>query len=159
MYVTLFLDEQAMKTIIPKENELERRWYIVDLNGLVLGRAATRIATILRGKDKPTFTPHLDVGDFVVVINAEKVRVTGTKEDQKVYFHNTGYPGGARYETLRRLRQRRPEEIIRRAVRGMLPKNRLGRVLNRKLKVYAGPDHPHVAQNPQPLNLGVGIQR
>jgi len=144
-----------MKTMIPKESELDRRWYLVDLDGQVLGRAATRIATILRGKDKPTFTPHLDGGDFVVVINAEKVRVTGAKEDQKTYFHYTGYPGGARFETLRRLRQRRPEEIVRRAVRGMLPKNRLGRALFSKLKVYAGPEHPHAAQQPVPLVLGV----
>jgi large subunit ribosomal protein L13 len=142
-----------MKTLVPKQSDIERRWYLVDVDGQVLGRAATRIARILRGKNKPVFTPHLDTGDFVVVINAEKVRVTGNKEEQKVYFHYTGYPGGARFETLRRLRQRRPEEIVRRAVQGMLPKNRLGRALVRKLKVYAGSDHPHAAQKPVRLEL------
>jgi len=142
-----------MKTVVPRLNEIERRWYVVDLEGQILGRAATRIARVLRGKNKPIFTPHMDTGDFVVVVNAEKVKVTGAKEDQKVYFRYTGYPGGARFETLRRLRRRRPEQIIRRAVKGMLPKNRLGRALLTKLKVYAGPDHPHAAQQPVPLDL------
>lgn len=142
-----------MKTVIPKKGEIERRWYLVDVEGQVLGRAAAKIARILRGKDKPSFTPHMDTGDFVIVINAEKVKVTGAKEDQKTYFRYSGYPGGARSETLRHLRNRRPEEIVRRAVKGMLPKNRLGRVLFTKLKVYAGPDHPHAAQLPEPLDL------
>jgi len=142
-----------MKTLVPKADQIERRWFLVDAEDQVLGRMATKIARTLRGKDKPTFTPHLDTGDFIVVINAEKVRVTGAKEDQKTYFHYTGYPGGARFETLRRLRQRRPEEIVRRAVKGMLPKNRLGRALFKKLKVYAGPDHPHKAQNPAVLEI------
>jgi len=142
-----------MKTLVPKEDQIERRWFLVDAEGQVLGRMATKIARTLRGKDKPTFTPHLDTGDFIIVINAEKVRVTGAKEDQKTYFHYTGYPRGARFETLRRLRQRRPEEIVRRAVKGMLPKNRLGRALFSKLKVYAGPDHPHEAQKPAVLEI------
>lgn len=142
-----------MKTVVPKIDEIERRWYLVDAEGQVLGRMAARIARILRGKDKPIFTPHMDAGDFVVVINAKKVKVTGSKEDQKTYFRYTGYPGGARIETLRRLRQRRPEEIVRRAVKGMLPKNRLGRALFTKLKVYAGPEHPHAAQKVVPLDL------
>ena len=144
---------KTMKTVIPKKDEIERRWDLVDVEGQVLGRAAAKIARILRGKDKPIFTPHMDTGDFVIVINAAKVKVTGVKEDQKTYFRYTGYPGGARVETLRHLRNRRPEEIIRRAVKGMLPKNRLGRSLFTKLKVYAGSDHPHAAQLPEPLDL------
>jgi len=142
-----------MKTVIPKANEIERRWYLVDVKGQILGRAATKIARILRGKDKLLFTPHMDTGDFVIVVNAAKIRVTGDKENQKEYFRYTGYPRGARVETLRRLRNRRPEEIVRRAVRGMLPKNRLGRSLGSKLKVYAGPDHPHAAQLPTAIDL------
>ncbi|HUU45998.1 MAG TPA: 50S ribosomal protein L13 [Acidobacteriota bacterium] len=142
-----------MKTYIPKENEISRDWYTVDVADQVLGRSAARIARVLRGKHKPQFTPHMDLGDFVVVVNAAKVRLTGTKETGKSYFHYSGYPGGARFETVEKLRGRQPEELVRRAVRGMLPKNRLGRRLLRKLKVYAGPDHPHAAQKPQPLTL------
>lgn len=142
-----------MKTIVAKPQEVVHDWYVADVADQVLGRAAVRIARTLRGKDKPIFTPHVDTGDFVIVINAAKVRVTGAKEDQKTYFRYTGYPGGARFETLRRLRHRRPEEIIRRAVRGMLPKNRLGRAIFKKLKVYAGAKHPHKAQKPEPLDL------
>ncbi len=141
------------KTFIPKKDTVQRRWFVVDANGQVLGRLATRVARVLRGKENPQFTPHMDTGDFVIVINAEKVRLTGAKEDQKSYFRYTGYPGGGRHEPFRRLRQRRPTEIVRRAVKGMLPKNRLGRSLFTKLKVYAGPDHPHAAQQPQPLDL------
>ncbi len=142
-----------MKTFVPKVDEIDRRWYLVDVDGQVLGRAAARIARILRGKEKPIFTPHMDTGDFVIVVNAAKVKVTGTKEEDKTYFHYTGYPGGARFDTLRRMRQRKPEQIIRHAVKGMLPKNRLGRSLFKKLKVYAGPDHPHAAQKPEPLDI------
>jgi large subunit ribosomal protein L13 len=142
-----------MKTVIPKKDEIERRWYVVDVEDEILGRAAAKIARILRGKDKPIFTPHMDTGDFVIVINAGKVKVTGTKEDRKTYFRYTGYPGGGRFENLRRLRHRRPTEIVRRAVKGMLPKNRLGRRLFTKLKVYAGAEHPHAAQRPIPLDL------
>jgi len=141
-----------MKTYIPKPTDFERRWYTVDLEGEVLGRAATRIARILRGKTKPLFTPHMDVGDFVIVLNADKVVLTGDKELEKTYFRYSGFPGGAKYETVQKLRQRKPEEIIRRAVRGMLPKNRLGRRLISKLHVYTGGDHPHMAQQPTMIN-------
>ena len=142
-----------MKTHIPKESEIEKRWYAVDVDGVVLGRAATRIARVLRGKNKPLFTPHMDVGDYVIVLNAAKVVTTGRKETTKTYFRHSGYPGGARTETVEKLRQRKPEELIRHAVRGMLPKNRLGRRLLRKLHVYAGAEHPHVAQKPEPMSL------
>lgn len=142
-----------MKTFIPKPDQIERRWYTVDATDLVLGRAAARIARVLRGKHKPQFTPHLDVGDFVVVINAGKIRTTGDKETTKEYFTYSGYPGGAKWETVEHLRGRKPEELVKRAVRGMLPKNRLGRQLIGKLHVYAGAEHPHNAQKPQPLTL------
>ncbi|MEW5701152.1 MAG: 50S ribosomal protein L13 [Candidatus Zixiibacteriota bacterium] len=142
-----------MKTYIPKADSIQRDWYTVDVADQVLGRAAARIARVLRGKTKPQYTPHLDVGDFVIVLNAAKVRTTGGKETEKTYFHYSGYPGGAKWETLGKLRDRRPEELVRRAVRGMLPKNRLGRRLIRKLHVYAGETHPHAAQKPQPLVL------
>ncbi len=141
-----------MKTFIPKQTDYERRWYTVDLEGEVLGRAATRIARILRGKTKPQFTPHMDVGDFVIVLNAGKVRLSGDKEREKSYFRHSGYPGGTNFETVEKLRQRKPEEIIRRAVRGMLPKNRLGRRLIKKLHVYTGDSHPHDAQQPTAIN-------
>jgi large subunit ribosomal protein L13 len=140
-----------MKTYSAKPREITRAWYVVDLDGEILGRAATRIADALRGKGKPEYTPHVDTGDFVVVVNAEKVRVTGKKLDQKMYRRHSGYPGGLRERTLAEQLERRPEEVIRLAVRGMLPKNRLGRAQLRKLKVYAGPDHPHEAQSPTPL--------
>jgi len=136
------------KTYSPKIGEIERRWYVVDAEGLRLGRLATRVANILRGKLKPIYTPHMDTGDFVVVVNAEKVVLTGRKEDQKIYYRHSGRPGSLKQETARHLRQRRPTKIVEAAVRGMLPKNRLGRRLYRKLKVYAGPDHPHQAQQP-----------
>ena len=142
-----------MKTYIPKEDEIEKRWYAVDVDGAVLGRVATRIARILRGKNKPLFTPHMDIGDYVIVLNAAKVVTTGRKELTKTYFRHSGYPGGARFETAEKLRQRKPEELIRHAVRGMLPKNRLGRRLLKKLHVYAGADHPHIAQKPEALIL------
>ena len=142
-----------MKTLIPKANEIEKRWYAVDVDGAVLGRAATRIARILRGKNKPLFTPHMDVGDYVIVLNAAKVVTTGRKEKTKTYYRHSGYPGGLRLESITKMRERRPEELIRHAVRGMLPKNRLGRRLIRKLHVYAGTEHPHVAQQPEALTL------
>lgn len=142
-----------MKTFIPKPDQIDRVWYTVDATDLVLGRAAARIARVLRGKHKPQFTPHLDVGDFVVVVNAAKISTTAEKETTKRYFRYSGYPGGARWETVGHLRERRPEELVRRAVRRMLPKNRLGRRLFLKLHVYAGPEHPHAAQRPQPLVL------
>jgi large subunit ribosomal protein L13 len=141
-----------MKTWNAKPNEIEREWRLVDAEGQTLGRLATRIADTLRGKDKPQFTPHVDTGDFVVVVNAEKVAVTGKKLDDKMYHRHSGYPGGLRSRTLREQLERRPEEVIRKAVKGMLPRNRLGRAQLRKLKIYAGPEHPHTAQAPKELN-------
>jgi large subunit ribosomal protein L13 len=142
-----------LKTFVAKEHEIERSWYLIDAEGKVLGRLATKIANLLRGKEKPIFTPHVDAGDFVVVINAEKVRLTGKKEEQKVYRRHTGYPGGMKEESLKRLRERHPEQIIRRAVAGMMPKNRLARAMIRKLKIYAGSSHPHEAQRPVEVKL------
>jgi large subunit ribosomal protein L13 len=141
------------RTYIPKEKEIERRWFVVDADGKVLGRLATRIAQIVRGKEKPYFTPHLDAGDFVVVVNAEKVRVTGNKMRDKTYYRHSGYVGHLKEEPLARLIERKPEWVVLHAVRGMLPKNRLGRKLLKKVKVYRGPSHPHAAQRPQPLKV------
>jgi len=141
----------AMKTYTAKPGEIERSWYVVDAESKTLGRLATQIADVLRGKGKPAYTAHVDTGDFVIVVNAEKIHVTGQKLDQKIYYRHSGYPGGLRSRTLREQLERRPEEVIRKAVRGMLPKNRLAAAQLRKLKVYAGPDHPHAAQNPEPL--------
>jgi large subunit ribosomal protein L13 len=143
-----------MRTYNAKPGEIERRWYVVDADGQTLGRLATRIADTLRGKGKPQYTPHVDTGDFVVVVNAEKVRVTGNKLDQKRYYRHSGYPGGLRSRTLREQLDRRPTEVIRKAVKGMLPKNRLARQQLNKLKIYAGPEHPHEAQTPKPLEVG-----
>jgi large subunit ribosomal protein L13 len=142
-----------MKTYSAKPREIEQKWYVVDAEAQTLGRLATRIADVLRGKGKPQYTPHVDTGDFVVVVNAEKIRVTGKKLQQKVYYRHSGYPGGLRERTLAEQLERRPEEVLRRAVRGMLPKNRLAAVQLNKLKVYAGPDHPHSAQNPVPMEV------
>lgn len=140
-----------MKTYSAKPGQVERRWWVVDAEGKNLGRLASGIATVLRGKNKPEFTPHVDTGDFVVVINAAKVSVTGNKLRDKRYYRHSGYPGGMRSYTLEQMLQRRPTEVLRRAVRGMLPKNRLGRKQLTKLKVYAGPTHPHSAQKPEEL--------
>jgi large subunit ribosomal protein L13 len=142
-----------MKTYSAKAGEISREWYLVDADGQTLGRLATLIADTLRGKRKPVFTPHVDTGDFVVVVNAEKIAVTGNKLDQKMYYRHSGYPGGLKSRTLREQLDRRPTEVLRIAVRGMLPKNRLARQQITKLKIYAGPEHPHASQNPQPLNL------
>ncbi|MCY7283795.1 MAG: 50S ribosomal protein L13 [Cyanobacteria bacterium CAN_BIN43] len=139
------------KTYLPSQESIERNWYVVDANQQRLGRLASEVATILRGKNKPTFTPHLDTGDFVVVINAEKVEVTGKKRSQKLYRRHSGRPGGMKTETFEKLQARIPERIIEQAVKGMLPKNTLGRQLFTKLKVYAGGEHPHQAQSPQVL--------
>ncbi|HVD25222.1 MAG TPA: 50S ribosomal protein L13 [Gaiellaceae bacterium] len=141
------------KTWNAKPGEVERRWYLVDADGKTLGRLATRIADTLRGKDKPQYTPHVDTGDFVVVVNAEKIAVTGNKLDDKRYYRHSGYPGGIRSRTLREELERRPAEVIRKAVKGMLPRNKLARAQLTKLKVYAGPEHPHEAQSPEPLKL------
>ena len=140
-----------MKTYSAKPGEIVREWYLVDAQGQTLGRLATQIADTLRGKRKPQYTPHVDTGDFVVVVNAEKVAVTGNKLDQKRYYRHSGYPGGLRSRTLREQLERRPTEVLRTAVRGMLPKNRLARRQLTKLKIYTGPEHPHEAQNPRPL--------
>jgi large subunit ribosomal protein L13 len=142
-----------MKTYNAKPGEIERNWYVVDADGQTLGRLATQIADTLRGKRKPQYTPHVDTGDFVVVVNAEKIRVTGKKLDEKLYRRHSGYPGGLRSRPLRDELERRPTEVLRKAVKGMLPRNRLGRAQLTKLKIYAGPDHPHGAQAPKPLPL------
>jgi large subunit ribosomal protein L13 len=141
------------KTWNAKPGEVKRRWYLVDADGKTLGRLATRIADTLRGKDKPQYTPHVDTGDFVVVVNAEKIAVTGNKLDDKRYYRHSGYPGGIRSRTLRDELERRPAEVIRKAVKGMMPRSKLGRAQLTKLKVYAGPEHPHEAQSPEPLKL------
>lgn len=141
------------KTISAKPNEVERTWYVVDAEGKTLGRLSTEIARILRGKHKPSYTPHVDTGDYVIVINADKVRVTGKRLDQKMYYRHSGYMGGLTTIPLRRMLETHPERVIEHAVKGMLPKNRLGRQMYKKLKVYASPDHPHQAQQPQPLEL------
>jgi len=142
-----------VKTYSARAQDVERKWYVVDAQGKTLGRLATQIASILRGKHKPIYTPHVDCGDFVVIINAEKVWTTGHKLDQKIYYRHSGYPGGLREITLRDQLARFPERVIESAVKGMLPKNKLGRVMYKKMKVYAGPNHPHAAQNPEPLEL------
>jgi large subunit ribosomal protein L13 len=145
-----------MKTPLAKPGEIAARWYLVDAAKETLGRAATRIARILQGKDRPTWTPHVDTGGFVVVVNAERIGVSGNKESDKVYQWYTGYPSGRKTRTLRQMRERRPEDIVRVAVRRMLPKSRLGKQMLGKLKVYAGPEHPHVAQKPEPVEFGTG---
>jgi large subunit ribosomal protein L13 len=142
------------KTHVTKDEDIQREWFVVDATGQTLGRLATQIARVLRGKHKPCYSPSTDAGDYVVVVNAEKVRVTGRKLDQKTYYRHSGYPGGLKALTLRELLMRRPTRVIEHAVRGMLPRNRLGRRVFKKLKVYAGPDHPHEAQNPRALELG-----
>ncbi len=142
-----------MKSYVPKPGEIEREWWLVDASNRVLGRFATQVASLLRGKHKPMFTPHLDTGDFVVVVNAGRIRLTGRKVDDKQYFRNSGRPGGLKVETARERLEKYPERVIRAAVWGMLPKNRLGRKLLRKLKVYGGAEHPHEAQQPKPYSL------
>jgi large subunit ribosomal protein L13 len=142
-----------MKTTSARNAEVDRKWHVIDADGKVVGRLASRVASILRGKDKPIFTPHVDTGDYVVIVNADKVRFTGNKLEQKAYYHHSGFMGGVKKETAKDIMNESPERIILSAVRGMLPKNRLGRQIFRKLKVYSGPDHPHQAQNPEMLNL------
>ena len=141
------------KTITPPLTSIDRKWYLVDAENLTLGRLASEVASVLRGKNKPSFTPHLDTGDFVVVVNAEKVKVTGRKGEQKLYRRHSGRPGGMKVETFNSLQERIPERIVEKAVKGMLPHNSLGRQLFRKLKVYRGTNHPHKAQQPELLNL------
>ena len=142
-----------MKTFIPKPDSVERKWYVIDVDGKILGRQAARIARMLMGKTKPVYTPNFDLGDFVVIVNADKVRLSGKKEEMKTYYRYTGYPGGLRETSFARYIKQRPEELFRKAVWGMLPKGRLGRQMIKKLKVYRGPKHPHQAQNPEPLEL------
>jgi len=140
-----------MRTQFAKKNEVERKWYLVDAQDKVLGKLATRVATYLRGKNKPVFTPNVDTGDFIVVINAEKIRLTGKKLDDKIYYHHTGFIGGIKAATARERLSVHPEEVIKDAIWGMLPKNRLGRAMLKKLKVYRGSEHPHAAQKPEIL--------
>ena len=147
------LPSMPMKTYVATPTDRERNWLLVDAEGQTLGRLATRIADALRGKRKPTYTPHVDVGDFVVVVNAEKISVTGAKRQEKLYHRHSGYPGGLKTRTLEEMLDRRPEEVIRLAVKGMIPRTRLGRQQLRKLKVYAGPEHPHAAQQPKPMEV------
>ena len=142
-----------MRTYVATPATRERNWVVIDATGQTLGRLATQIADTLRGKRKPEFTPHCDVGDFVIVVNAERITVTGKKMDEKRYYRHSGYPGGLRSRTLAEMLERRPEEVIRKAVKGMLPRTRLGRAQLRKLKVYAGPEHPHAAQKPEPMEV------
>lgn len=144
---------ELQRTFSPKPGDIKRVWYVVDAADAPLGRISSEVAQILRGKSKPTYAPHMDGGDFVIIVNAEKIYVSGNKETQKIYFRHSGYPGGLRAETFAKVRKERPERIIESAVRGMLPKNRLGRQMIKKLKVYAGPDHPHQAQSPEPKEL------
>jgi len=141
-----------MSTYFPKEGEIARKWFVVDAAGQTLGRLATRVATILAGKDSPRYTPFIDVGDHVIVVNADKVKLTGLKAESKMYRHYTGYPGGLREEDFRKRFQRKPESIVEQAVLGMLPKSKMGRAMGRKLKVYRGEQHPHEAQQPQPVS-------
>jgi large subunit ribosomal protein L13 len=142
-----------MKTYVPKLQEITHDWYVIDASDLVLGRLSTKVATILRGKHKPNYTPGLDTGDFVIVVNASRIKMTGNKWEVKTYYRHSGDPGHLKHETAKVLRDTRPERLVKYSVWGMLPKNRLGRQLFRKLKVYAGPDHPHQAQQPQPVKV------
>ncbi|HSJ08897.1 MAG TPA: 50S ribosomal protein L13 [Longimicrobiales bacterium] len=142
-----------MKTYTPKITDIQRRWLVVDAENKVLGRLASEVAQLLRGKHKPMFTPHLDTGDFVIVVNADKVRLTGSKAETKTYFRHSGYMGGDRLIPFREMQEKHPERVIELAVKGMLPKNNLGRLMRRKLKVYTGPDHPHAAQLPEPIEI------
>ena len=146
---------KRLKTYAPKPADIERSWFVVDAEGLPLGRLASLLAPVLSGKRKPSYAPHVDGGDFVIVVNAEKVAVTFNKSRDKIYYRHSGYPGGLKEESFENLINRRPESVIEQAVRGMLPKTKLGRRMIRKLKVYAGPEHPHGAQFPQPLDLGL----
>lgn len=145
--------KQEKITRFIKTEDADRKWHVIDANDVVLGRLAVKAATVIRGKHKPIFTPNMDTGDFVIVINADKIKLTGKREQMKTYFTHSMYPGGVKVKTFAELRDKKPEYIITQAVKGMLPKNRLGRQLLKKLKVYAGPEHPHVAQKPEALSL------
>lgn len=142
-----------MPTYSPKPGEISRAWHVIDATDVVLGRLATHAATLLRGKHKPTYAPHMDTGDFVVIVNAEKVAVTGTKRDDKFVYRHSGYPGGIKRRTVGEMIEKHPDRLVEKAIKGMLPKNRLGRAMAKKLKVYAGPDHPHAAQKPAAFEI------
>ena len=142
-----------MKTYYAKPSEVEREWVLIDAEDQVLGRVASKAAHILKGKHKPTYTPHVDTGDFVVIINADKIRITGAKQKDKEYYHHTGHPGGLKMETFEEAMTKHPERVIEHAVKGMLPKNTLGRAMGKKLKVYTGAEHPHMAQNPRKIEV------
>jgi len=142
-----------MSTVSAKKEEVQRKWYVVDADNVVLGRLASKVASVLKGKHKPIYTPHVDTGDFVIVVNAAKVQLTGRKRDEKTYYHHTGYPGGLKSITADKLLEKKPEDVINIAVKGMLPKNPLGRSMFTKLKVYAGSEHPHAAQKPEVLEI------
>ncbi|RCW46734.1 LSU ribosomal protein L13P [Halopolyspora algeriensis] len=142
-----------MRTYSPKAGEVTRAWHVIDAEDVVLGRLATEAATLLRGKHKPTYAPHIDTGDFVVVVNAEKVALTGNKRDQEFAYRHTGHPGGLRKQSFGDVLDKRPERLLEKSIKGMLPKNKLGRAMGMKLKVYTGPEHPHQAQNPQPFEM------
>jgi large subunit ribosomal protein L13 len=142
-----------VRTFSPKPGEVDRAWHVIDATDVVLGRLATHAATLLRGKHKPTFAPHVDTGDFVVIVNAEKVAVSGKKRDDKFVYHHSGHPGGLSQRSVGEMIDKHPDRLVEKAVKGMLPKNRLGRAMGKKLKVYAGPTHPHAAQQPQPFEI------
>lgn len=146
--------EETVKTFYAKPNEVEREWVLIDAEDQILGRVAAKAATILKGKHKPQYTPHVDTGDFVVVINADKIRLSGNKSGKKEYFRHSGFPGGLKSETFEEAMQKHPERVIEHAVKGMLPKNTLGRAMGKKLKVYAGSEHPHAAQQPREIKMG-----
>ena len=147
------MDHNSFKTYSARPSDVDARWHVIDAEGQVVGRLASRVATLLRGKHKPQYTPHIDTGDFVIVVNADKARFTGRKETSKQYFRHSGYPGGVTLTTPAEIRAKKPTFLIENAVKGMLPRNKLGRQMIKKLNVYAGPDHPHAAQKPEPLEL------
>ena len=148
-----------MRTYSPKRGEVTRAWHVIDAEDVVLGRLATQAATLLRGKHKPTYAPHVDTGDFVVIINADKVALTGNKRDQAFHYRHSGYPGGLRKQSFGQVLDSHPERLLEKAIKGMLPKNKLGRAMGKKLKVYAGPEHPHQAQNPQAFEIKAKVEK
>ena len=158
-YSPVFVSESSVSTTAIKASEIERRWHVVDAQGLVLGRLATEVANILRGKHKATYTPHLDTGDHVIIVNADKIVLTGGKAEKKIVYTHSGYPGGISAETYGHKLSRKPEQAVLDSIRGMIPKTRLGRAQIKKLKVYAGPTHPHEAQKPQPLEIAHAVAR
>ncbi len=148
-----------MRTYSPKAGEVTRAWHVIDAEDVVLGRLSTQAAMLLRGKHKPTYAPHIDTGDFVVIVNADKVALTGKKRDQAFQYRHSGYPGGLRKQSFGELLDKHPERLLEKAIKGMLPKNKLGRAMGKKLKVYAGPEHPHEAQNPQPFEINAKVEK